>query len=102
VYNILVLGIPFLYIGPSPSHITDILAKLPVNWAQLAKHGAVDRVVAHIGFAASQAQKKASVPDALAAAFSQDVLLQRFIEVLESTAVQNKVDGMAMAVADNR
>lgn len=48
-YNILRVGSPLLYIGPEPSHITEMLAQLngQVSWRQ-ANHGQVDRVVRNI------------------------------------------------------
>ena len=49
VYNILKVGIPFLYIGPLQSHVTDLLPVAAVGtWAHLAKHGDVNRVVEQI------------------------------------------------------
>lgn len=89
IYNILTLRIPILYIGPSPSHVTDIVMKSPGNWACLAQHGDVASVVAHILRAASQAQGQGSVPEGLATEFSQDLLLRRFVTVLESAADQD-------------
>jgi hypothetical protein len=47
VYNVRTLGIPYLYIGPEQSHITDLAP------AYAAKHGEVDRVVGHIRSAAA-------------------------------------------------
>ena len=56
IYNILRVGAPVLYIGPQPSHVSEILAALdgefPCAWAN---HGEVDRVVKHI-LAARQKQ----------------------------------------------
>ena len=49
IYNILGVGAPVLYIGPAPSHVTEILAR--VEGQQLwgaARHGEVEKVVAHI------------------------------------------------------
>ena len=43
VYNIRALGIPYLYIGPDESHVTDLAPTFA------AKHGDVEAVVRHIG-----------------------------------------------------
>jgi colanic acid biosynthesis glycosyl transferase WcaI len=47
VYNIRALGIPYLYIGPSASHITEL------NPSAAVRHGDVDAVVASIRRAAA-------------------------------------------------
>ena len=45
IYNILAVGLPFLYIGPEVSHITEIM---PAGRAWAARHGDVDAVVAAV------------------------------------------------------
>ena len=45
IYNILAVGIPFLYIGPEVSHITEMM---PAGRAWAARHGDVDAVVAAV------------------------------------------------------
>lgn len=49
IYNILTVGVPVLYIGPEPSHVTEILAGLkPARpWASV-RHGADDELVNQI------------------------------------------------------
>jgi len=49
IYNILAIGSPFLYIGPTPSHVTDIISNLPEQrQASSAQPGAVGTVVKSI------------------------------------------------------
>ncbi len=49
VYNILHLGIPFLYVGPTESHVVDLVQQWPLGGpAYIAPHGQVDLVVTHI------------------------------------------------------
>ena len=43
IYGAMLLGKPILYIGPTPSHISDILNKLPGN--MIANHGAAECIV---------------------------------------------------------
>lgn len=86
VYNILSLGVPFLYIGPPESHVTDIAAQATNGFAMYsARHGEVDRVVAHILNAAEQKKslKRGSCAE-LASRFSKETLLPRMIQLLES------------------
>ena len=86
VYNILSIGTPLLYIGPSESHVTDIAAEATNGFEMYsARHGEVDRVVAHILTAAErkQAGKSGSSPE-LASKFAKDALLPRLIHLFES------------------
>ncbi len=87
VYNILSVGIPFLYIGPPESHITDIADQATNGFAMYsARHGEVDRVVAHILKAAEQkkSHKNGSCAE-LVSKFSKNALLPRMIHLLESS-----------------
>lgn len=85
IYNILTLGIPFLFIGPEESHGGDIVRRLnDPSHARLAQHGEVDRVMAHIREAAAQgAREPNSAAQKLGADFSHDVLCPRLVEVIE-------------------
>ncbi|MBA2527228.1 MAG: glycosyltransferase family 4 protein [Pyrinomonadaceae bacterium] len=86
VYNILSVGTPFLYIGPPESYVTDIAAQATEGFAMYsARHGEVDRVVAHILKAAEQKKslEKGNCSE-LASKFAKDALLPRMIQLLES------------------
>ena len=49
IYNILGIGAPVLYIGPRPSHLSEIAGRMSGDGIFLsANHGAVDQGVAHI------------------------------------------------------
>jgi glycosyltransferase involved in cell wall biosynthesis len=80
VYNIIALGVPFLYIGPEESHVTDLLAR-GVS-ARAARHGDVEEVVAHIRAAAS-APGRIPASQNVSSAFSSYALLSRMISLLE-------------------
>lgn len=54
VYNILSVGAPVLYIGPTPSHVTDIALESESSRFFLEPHGAVNRVVKDILLAREQ------------------------------------------------
>lgn len=47
VYNIMSVGAPVLYIGPQPSHVTDIAAQQQHRFS-ITRHGDVDGVIAAI------------------------------------------------------
>jgi glycosyltransferase involved in cell wall biosynthesis len=77
VYNIRTLGIPYVYIGPEPSHITD----LEPTFA--ARHGEVDRVVGHIRDTAS-APRRAPVD---AWRHGQQRLVEHMVSLAEHAAL---------------
>lgn len=85
VYNILVIGSPFLYIGPKESHITEIASQSSNGLAfYSAQHGEVDRVVAHITEAASRRSAQNGGCGDLAEKFAKDRLLPQMVELLEA------------------
>jgi colanic acid biosynthesis glycosyl transferase WcaI len=86
IYNILRIGSPLLYIGPQPSHISEIMhklhGKLPCGWAE---HGQVEQVIRHV----MDLKQAASLRDGERSAsfgdqFSQSALLPKFMSRLES------------------
>jgi putative colanic acid biosynthesis glycosyltransferase WcaI len=76
VYNIMAIGAPVLYIGPAPSHVTDIAAEQRAMFA-LAAHGDVRGVSNAIVEAMKQRQREPLV------SFSKQSLLPRLINVIE-------------------
>ena len=87
IYNILTIGLPFLYIGPAESHVGEIISRLPPQSSALsAKHGQVDIVVKSIcELAQSSVCATTPAPPALAHEFSSRILLPRFIAQIELT-----------------
>ncbi len=86
IYNILGVGAPVLYIGPRPSHLSEMLEGLnqdhPCASAAQGEVGQVvqeiERLQRHPGMASRQA------PPQLCAKFSKEVLLPRLIAELET------------------
>jgi glycosyltransferase involved in cell wall biosynthesis len=76
VYNILAVGAPALYIGPEPSHVTDIASQHGTFFR--ARHGDVDAVVAAI-LEARQVQSRKPVRS-----FSKQTLLPELIALTRS------------------
>jgi colanic acid biosynthesis glycosyl transferase WcaI len=76
VYNIRTLGIPYLYIGPPGSHVTDMRPMFS------ARHGDVDTVVSFIRSAARAPARMTLAIDT--AEHSQDSLVSKMIANLES------------------
>ena len=81
VYNIISIGAPALYIGPEPSHITDIASQHGKFF--LRRHGDVEGVMATI-LEAMQVRERHCVSDS----FSKQVLLPQFVSLIEQ-AVQD-------------
>jgi hypothetical protein len=87
IYNILSVAAPVLYIGPRPSHLSEILdLVLNEHPCASAAHGEVDRVVEQI----QQVRRKSGtlsrqVPTRVCSLFSKEVLLPRLIAELESS-----------------
>ena len=92
IYNILSVGTPLLYIGPEESSIKDVVTQLQ---GQLrfyeARHGEAKLVAEHIVNAASH--QKPWVPTAQYDQFSMNVLVPKFIALLESgqTATEGRL-----------
>jgi glycosyltransferase involved in cell wall biosynthesis len=86
IYNILAIGIPFLCIGPKPSHLSEILDSLPADsrcaWA---KHGDVDGIVRQIQAASLAGDRREydSFQEA-AARFGKESLLPKLVDQLEA------------------
>lgn len=88
VYNILAVGAPVVYIGPEPSHVTEVLAELNPRhpWGG-ARHGAVGELVSQIRQLRREINgSERAVPAAVASHFSQSALLPRLVALIESTS----------------
>ena len=86
IYNILSVAAPVLYIGPRPSHLSEMLDPVTHDYlCASAGHGEVDRVVQQIERVRRQSSPSSRQPPAwVRALFSKEALLPRLIEELES------------------
>jgi colanic acid biosynthesis glycosyl transferase WcaI len=86
VYNIVAIAAPFLYIGPTESHIADLL-QLDGDGitAYPARHDDVDEVIKHIRAAASAVRQRIGPSRTPNSLFSSGVLVPQMISVLEQT-----------------
>ena len=89
IYNILTVGLPFLYVGPKESHVGEIINRLrQPETAFSARHGQVDIVVKSIINMAERfgsGSMATTAPPALAHEFSSRTLLPQFIAQIELT-----------------
>ena len=88
VYGAMSVGRPVLFLGPSPSHVTDILEEFQIGWH--VRHGDVDgaeRIIREI-LALAPEELRARGERARRAVrerFSRELLAGRFGDVMEAT-----------------
>jgi glycosyltransferase involved in cell wall biosynthesis len=86
IYNVLSVAAPVLYIGPHPSHLSELLDGIDPEYSRAsAGHGEVDRVVGQI----EEVRRRSSLssrqaPAQVCSLFSKEALLPRLIAELES------------------
>ena len=88
IYNILSVAAPVLYIGPQPSHVTEIFeAAGPESPHRVVAHGDVDQLVQQIQQLRQRTGVLArQVPNPVLAPFSQAVLVPQLVAVIEAKA----------------
>lgn len=99
IYNILAIGAPALYIGPQPSHVTDIMAQDLQTQIVSAQHGDVGTVVSHILRVSEEAMKRETRrvgdlrdfarQDFSTREFSKQTLLPQLVSALRGDSVEN-------------
>nr|AFK79145.1 group 1 glycosyl transferase [uncultured bacterium F39-01] len=94
IYNIMAIGSPTLYIGPEPSHITDIAQTEQLSNCLLTRHGDADGVVAAIreAFARARVSSESLVSNQQSTNFSRPTLLPQMLRLIES----NKFEASAV------
>jgi glycosyltransferase involved in cell wall biosynthesis len=87
IYNMLAVGAPVIYIGPQPSHVTEILDQLgdTYPWCSV-RHGEGEILAQHIQ-QLRQRPAERQCPATITQAFAKDVLLPRMIAGLEKMDV---------------
>jgi glycosyltransferase involved in cell wall biosynthesis len=92
VYGAMFIGRPILYIGPRPSHITDILDRRPGNIQ--VEHGQSGRLVGELEAFANAGEEwwkrigKENREYALSC-FTREKLVGRIIEIIEGMPAEN-------------
>ena len=86
IYNILSVAAPVLYIGPQPSHVSEILNAIADKaLCAVAAHGEVDRVVQEIQRVRREsATTNRQAPTRAGSLFSKEALLPRLVAELET------------------
>ena len=86
LYNVLCVGSPVIYIGPTPSHISEALGQIDgqARW-RAAAHGQADLVIQYIlEMKQSMSPTGRAQPAPLLEAFSKNTLLPKLIAVIEA------------------
>jgi hypothetical protein len=92
VYNILQVGAPVLYIGPQPSHVSDLEQGTAgeARWFS-ACHGEVEKVIAAIEQARKEAVlNKRHVSAVFRSAFSREAVVPKLIAEVEGVALERE------------
>ena len=91
IYNIFAVNAPVLYIGPTPSHITEIFDRLPdYPWFPVP-HGGADILAGHIRrLAAERKGRQHGQPQELLGAFSKATLVPKMISAIEAGKASGK------------
>ena len=87
IYNILAIGSPFLYIGPSPSHVTDLVEQLggESNCIGSLRHGEISALVTQIRIASQDGK---IIKRTFRTGYSSGRLIPIFVSQIEK--LQNK------------
>jgi glycosyltransferase involved in cell wall biosynthesis len=85
IYNVLNVGAPVLYIGPHPSHLSEIIEAVNSGQACTSiRHGDVDGVIKHIAWVRQSSGSGVRRMPAVYPIFSARTVLQRLVTELES------------------
>jgi len=98
IYNVLAVKKPFLYIGPSESHLTDIIGQ---SEAYVSPHGDVDGVVANILRAMKNDVRDSQCGLQAERTFSKECLLPEVISAIERSARDIEVKRAVARVGEN-
>jgi len=89
IYNIMAVAAPVLYLGPTPSHVTELLPRLdPATPHAGVRHGDTEgmvRALHELRLARPLSAQRS--PEPLAAEFAQTRLLPRFCDLLEQAGL---------------
>lgn len=93
IYNILTVAAPVVYIGPEPSHVTEILSGLPLQYPRAgARHGDGRGLARQIQLLRQQsAAHIRQTPAVIETRFSQAALLPNMIALIESAGGEAQV-----------
>lgn len=84
IYNIFAVGAPVVYVGPKPSHVTEIFDRMPDYPWVFARHGEAAALAEHIRRMAGEGKDRSRAwSQEMLAAFSKAILLPKMIASVE-------------------
>ena len=86
IYNMLAVGAPVIYIGPQPSHVTEILDQPGAEHPWCSVRQGESEILAERIQQLRQNSGKRQCPATITAEFSKEVLLTQMIAGLEKSA----------------
>jgi colanic acid biosynthesis glycosyl transferase WcaI len=84
IYNMLAVGAPVIYIGPQPSHVTEILDQLGETYPGCSVRHGEGKILAERIQQLRQRPAERPCPATITQAFAKDVLLPRLLAGLEN------------------
>ena len=86
IYNILAVGAPLVYIGPQPSHVTEIMGQLPAGYPRISvQHDHAEALAEGLRrMAVASVGAKRELPLVVMEAFSKGTLLPQMVGKLRS------------------
>jgi glycosyltransferase involved in cell wall biosynthesis len=100
IYNIMSVGIPVLYIGPSESPIADLLQPgSSATWAYLARNGEVESVAERILAASRRGLTRSEVETQIARRFAQEELIPRMTGLVTGIRTGDAVSDPLIAIS---
>jgi colanic acid biosynthesis glycosyl transferase WcaI len=89
IYNILSLGIPFLFVGPPDSHVGDLARRLDdPDYARMGRHHDIEALCRHIREAAARTLPQNERAKSLASEFAQSQICLRLSKLVEDVAAR--------------
>jgi len=99
IYNIMSVGIPVLYIGPSESPIADLLhTGSPAGWAYSAMHREEESVAEQILAACRRGPARSPAETQIARRFAQEELIPRMIGLVTGIRTGGAVSDRMIAI----
>ena len=100
IYNILRIGVPLVYIGPSQSHITEILPPDGGGgWAHIFRHGSAESVARCIQRCSQAGTRRFEAEIDMGREFSSDRLVPRMIASLMTATESDQAKAQAVRVS---
>lgn len=87
IYNVLTVGAPLIYIGPSPSHVTEICAQLNTNYPWVhVRHGEISALITKMEDLSRERSTNNQISPEFKILFAKDFTVKIIVELIEKMA----------------